>query len=284
MSHIFKSGASVFTTGGSIIKVKDTITFNKQPINIGFNNTAGIEFNVSTQRYYITNLSSIKVYNIDFILIDTISSISSIVSMQLDASNNRLIVTERGTLSFKAIDLTTHAVSTIFSFTGVNELIRYGYFDAVTNRFYVGTNQVYVFSNIGVLVGIITDSRLQASNVTNIIRNPYTGLLMISITNKILLADPSSLLIQAIDISGTGVETPAFIRFDPINTNSFWLCNAAYGYISEMAVATNTAKRIITLSNSIPLCIWVENSLGIYSFIITDSPWNQFYRLKELLV
>ncbi|AYL96424.1 hypothetical protein [Mucilaginibacter celer] len=284
MSHVLKSGLSVFTTDNSIIKVKDTITLVKQPISIGLNNAIAIEFNLSSQRYYIASFSSIKVYDSDFTLIDTINSISGIVSMQLDILNNRLIVTERNTPSFQSINLSTHAITTIFSITGVTEIVRFGYFDSTSNRFYVGTNQVYTFSTTGSLIGIISDSRLQNSNVTNIIKNPYTGLLMISINNKILVADPASLLVQSISINGTGVETPTFIRFDPINSNSYWLCNTAYSYITEMSVATNTAKRIIALGNSTPFGIWVENTLGIYSLIIADAAWNQFYRLKERLV
>jgi hypothetical protein len=284
MSHTFKSGSSVFISGSSIITVNDSITNSKQPINIGLNNTQAIEFDTAAQRYYVANSGTVKVYDSNFVLIDTITSISGIVSMQLDSVNNRLIVTEKNSPSFKAINLNNLSITTIFTITNVTEQVRVGYFDQGTNKFYIGTNQVYVFSNTGSLIGMITDSRLQSSTITNIIKNPHTGLLMISIINMILLADPILLSVQSNSITGPGVGAPGFIRFDPVNPNSYWLCNPANTTVSEMSIGTNAAKRIINLGNSTPYCVWVENSIGLYSLIITDAGWNQFYRLKERLV
>ncbi|MEB0248521.1 hypothetical protein QN344_00180, partial [Mucilaginibacter sp. 5B2] len=73
MSHVFKSGSSVFTTGGSVIKVKDSITLSKQPINIGFNYPQFIEVDTTTGRYYIASTNVIKIFDVDFHLLDTVN-------------------------------------------------------------------------------------------------------------------------------------------------------------------------------------------------------------------
>lgn len=284
MSHVLKSENSVFVTGGSIIKAKDTITVSKQPINIGLPYPQFIEFNTLTKRYYIANFNTIKVYDDSFNLITSITEIVGIASLQLDTVNNRLVVTDRNTPTFWSINLISHAVTSIFSPTGITEAVKVGYYDTSTSQFYIGTNKIYVYSNTGILVGMITDSRMQTSTIVNLIINPYSASLLISIPGKILIADTLSMLVQANGITGIGVDSPSFIRFDPINQNSYWLCNAASTYIAEMSVATNTAIRILTLGESTPYSIWVEKRLGLYSILIADAGYNQFYKLTEKLV
>jgi hypothetical protein len=284
MSHVLKSENSVFVTGGSIIKVKDTITVSKQPINIGLQNPQFIEFDILTKRYYIANGNIIKVYDDSFNLITTITEITGIVSMQLDTANNRLVVTDRNTPGFWTVNLSTNTVASLFSPSGITEAVKVGYYDASTSQFYIGTNKIYIYSNTGTLTGMITDSRMQASTIVNLIINPYSASLLISIPGKILIADTSSMLVQANSITGIGVDSPSFIRFDSINQNSYWLCNAASTYITEMNVATNSAVRILALGESTPYSIWIEKRLGLYSILIADAGYNQFYKLTEKLV
>lgn len=284
MSHILKSGSSLFTTSGSIIRIKDTINVLREPLNINLNYPQFIEYDNATHRYYIANSNTIKVYNEAFNLLATINGIAGIVSLQLDAINNRLIATDRSTSTFYAIDTTTYSITNIFSASGLTESVRTGYYDSQTNRFFIGTNKIYIYSNTGILLGMITDSRIQASNVINLFVNPYTNFLLISIPGKILLADTTSMLVQANAITGSGVTTPAFIRLDPINPNSYWLCNTAETYLTEMSVATNTAIRIVRLGESTPYSIWVNNQIGLYSILVADTGYNQFYKLSEKLV